>query len=62
MIQPEPLKRNSPLLWSPGMGSDVWEMFCACIEGDLEAVKRLIDKDSSLARCPCQRTCHGPNT
>jgi ankyrin repeat protein len=51
MIQPEPLKQKSPLLWSPGTGSDVWEMFCACIKGDLETVKQLVDKDSSLARC-----------
>ena len=51
MIQPEPLKKKSPLLWSPGMGSDVWEMFCACIKGDLETVKRLVDRDSALARC-----------
>src|ERR1700674_2634209 len=51
MIQPELLKQKSPLIWSPGMGSDVWEMFCACIKGDLETVKRLVDKDSSLARC-----------
>jgi RNA polymerase sigma factor (sigma-70 family) len=51
MIQPEALKKKEPLTWSPGMGTDVWEMFCACITGDLEAVQRLVDKDPSLARC-----------
>jgi len=51
MIQPEPLKQKIPLIWSTGLGSDVWEMFCACITGDLETIKRLVDKDSSLARC-----------
>jgi ankyrin repeat protein len=51
MIQPEALKQKSPLLWSTGMGSDAWEMFCACIKGDLETVKRLVDQDPSLARC-----------
>ena len=51
MIQPAPLKQQIPLLWSPGMGSDVWEMFCACIQGDLETVRHLLDKDPSLARC-----------
>jgi RNA polymerase sigma factor (sigma-70 family) len=50
MIQPEALKKNERLYWSPGIGADVWEIFCACITGDLEAVKRLIEKDPSLAR------------
>jgi ankyrin repeat protein len=51
MIQPELLKQNKPLMWSPGTGNDVWEMFCACIKGDLETVRRLVDKDPALARC-----------
>lgn len=51
MIQPEALKKKEPLTWSPGMGTDVWEMFCACISGDLATVKRLVDKDAALARC-----------
>ena len=51
MIRPEALKKKEPLQWSPGMGVDVWELFCACITGDLEAVKRLLEKDPSLARC-----------
>jgi ankyrin repeat protein len=51
MFQPEALKKSEPLVWSPGLGTDVWQMFCACIAGDLEAVKRLVDKDRSLVRC-----------
>ena len=52
MIQPEELKKNEPLLWSRGYGqSDVWDLFCACITGDLEAVKRLVGKDPSIVRC-----------
>ncbi|MDX2032171.1 MAG: ankyrin repeat domain-containing protein [Blastocatellia bacterium] len=51
MIQPEALKRDEPLLWSTGRGVDVWEMFCACIAGDLEAVRRLVQKDPALVRC-----------
>ena len=51
MIQPEELKKNEPLTWSTGMGTDVWDLFCACIAGDLAAVERLIGKDPSLARC-----------
>jgi ankyrin repeat protein len=50
MIQPEALKKDEPLFWSPGKGTDVWEMFCAGISGDLETIKRLLDKDPSLVR------------
>src|SRR5262249_48182382 len=50
MIQPEALKKDEPLFWSPGKGADVWEMFCAAIPGDLETIKRLLDKDPSLVR------------
>src|SRR5262245_34795737 len=50
MIQPDALKKDEPLFWSPGKGSDVWEMFCAAINGDLETIKRLVDKDPSLVR------------
>lgn len=51
MIRPEALKKETPLFWSPGMGTDVWEMFCAAITGDVETLGRLLDEDPSLARC-----------
>jgi len=51
MIRPEELRKNKPLLWSPGTGTDVWEMFCAAIAEDLETIKRLLNKDPSLVRC-----------
>lgn len=51
MIQPEELKKDEPLLWSTGIGTDVWELFCACIRGDLETVKQLVNKDPSVVRC-----------
>ena len=51
MIRPEELKKNEPLLWSTGTGTAVWEMFCACVAGDLETVKRLLNEDPSLVRC-----------
>jgi ankyrin repeat protein len=51
MIRPDALKKNEPLKWSTGMGTDVWDMFCACIAGDLEAVRRLVEKDATLVRC-----------
>jgi ankyrin repeat protein len=50
LIRPEALKKHEPLFWSPGNGADVWEMFCAAIAGDLETIKRLLDKDPALAR------------
>ncbi|MEP7341640.1 MAG: sigma-70 family RNA polymerase sigma factor [Acidobacteriota bacterium] len=51
MIQPEALKKKEPLTWSTGMGTDVWELFCVCITGDLDTVKQLVNKDPALARC-----------
>jgi ankyrin repeat protein len=51
MTQPDELKKNERLVWSTGIGTDVWELFCACIAGDLEKVRRLIGKDPSLVRC-----------
>src|SRR5262249_32893071 len=51
MIRPELLKRDEPLLWSPGTGAAVWSMFCAAISGDLVTIKRLLDDDPSLVRC-----------
>ncbi|MBO0723243.1 MAG: ankyrin repeat domain-containing protein, partial [Blastocatellia bacterium] len=51
MIQPEALKKKESLTWSPGIGTDVWDMFCACINGDLETIKRLVEKDPALSRC-----------
>lgn len=29
MNQPDALSRNEPILWSTGLATDVWEMFCA---------------------------------
>ena len=51
MTQPEELERNEPLAWSTGTGIDVWNLFCACISGDLATVQRLLAKDPSLVRC-----------
>ncbi len=51
MTRPEELKNSEPLKWSTGTGTDVWAMFCACIAGDLESVKHLLEKDPALARC-----------
>ena len=50
MLQPAELKSDQKLLWSPGRGTDLWQLFQACIAGDLETVQALIAKDPSLAR------------
>src|SRR5215831_6236820 len=50
MIRPEALKLSKPWPWSPGIGTDVWEMFCAVMAGDLAKVKSLVAKDPSLVR------------
>ena len=50
MIQPEALKQQKPWMWSTGIGTDVWALFCACLTGDLDTVKALVQKDPSLVR------------
>jgi len=50
LIQPEALKQQRPWMWSPGIGTDVWAMFCACIQGDMESMKALVERDPSLVR------------
>lgn len=50
MIQPDALKTTEPLAWSSGTGIDVWNLFCACCAGDVEAIMRLLDKDPALVR------------
>ena len=37
MIRPEELSKNEPLLWSPGTGADVWELFFIDHGADLHA-------------------------
>ncbi len=51
MTQPDELKTNQPLLWSTGTGTDVWQMFCAAIAGDVKTIEALLEKDPSLVRC-----------
>ncbi len=51
MIQPDELKKDEPLTWSTGRGTDVWDLFQACIKGDMPAAQRLLQKDPTLVRC-----------
>lgn len=53
MTQPQELKSDRPLRWSAGVGTDVWALFRACTEGDLDAVQRLLAKDPALVRSHC---------
>jgi RNA polymerase sigma factor (sigma-70 family) len=50
LIRPEGLAKRAPMFWTPGMGADLWELFCAAITGDLEAIRRLLDRDPALVR------------
>jgi ankyrin repeat protein len=50
MIRPEALKTDKKLKWSSGRGNDVWDLFCACIAGDIATVHRLVSHDPSLVR------------
>jgi ankyrin repeat protein len=50
MLRPDALTKNEPLVWSAGTGTDVWDLFCACITGDLATVRRLVSTDPSLVR------------
>lgn len=51
MIQPGELKRAQPMTWSPGMGTEVWRMFCAALTGDMGTIQRLVKKDPRMVNC-----------
>jgi ankyrin repeat protein len=51
MVQPESLRSEEYQPWSRGRGVEVWAMLCASIAGDLEAIKRLVERDAKLVDC-----------
>ena len=51
MNQPDELKTDGPLVWSPGTGTEVWQMFSAAIKGEARALEALLQRNPSLARC-----------
>jgi ankyrin repeat protein len=51
MTQPDALKTDQPLTWSTGTGTEVWAMFCACVSGDFETVRKLVEKNPAIVRC-----------
>ncbi len=54
MFPPPELTRDEPLIWSRGRGTDVWQMFLACRDGDLPRVRALTARDPGLVRCHWQ--------
>jgi ankyrin repeat protein len=54
MTQPDELKKSEPLVWSSGIGTEVWALFQACLAGDLPGVERLVARDPALVRCHCR--------
>src|SRR5436190_12721190 len=50
MLRPPELSKTDRLTWSAGRGVDIWDLFQACIAGDLGAVQALVQRDSSLVR------------
>ncbi len=50
MLRPAELKSDQKLLWSPGRGTDLWDLFQACAAGNLARVQALIASDPRLAR------------
>jgi ankyrin repeat protein len=50
MLQPEALRKDEPLLWATGTGTEAWALFRACITGALADVERLLGKNPSLVR------------
>ena len=49
-IVPIELATGAPLLWSPGTGTQVWNLFTATIAGDLAAITSLLDEEPALVR------------
>ena len=51
MVRPAELENSGDIAESKGRGPEVWEMFCATIRGDLEAIQRLVAANPDLVRC-----------
>ena len=50
MLRPTALWKTDRLKWSTGRGVDVWDLFQACIAGDLASAQRLVRRDPALIR------------
>jgi hypothetical protein len=45
LLQPAALKSDQRFMWSPGRGTDLWQLFQASMAGDRDRVQALIAKD-----------------
>ena len=52
MFPPDELKKNERLLWSTGTGTDVWQMFCAAMKGDVQTIEALLEARSIARAVP----------
>lgn len=50
-IQPDELKTDENVPFSGGKGNDVWNMLNGCLTGNLDAVRKLLEREPSLANC-----------
>ncbi|MDE2999920.1 MAG: ankyrin repeat domain-containing protein [Gemmatimonadota bacterium] len=51
MVRPAELANPGYIANSKGKGPEVWDMFCATIRGDLEAVQKLAVRNPELVHC-----------
>lgn len=54
MHQPDDLRHQEWQPWWGGKGTDIWQMICASITGDLHSIKQLLKKDPALLHCSYQ--------
>ncbi|MBO9635960.1 MAG: hypothetical protein J7578_22850, partial [Chitinophagaceae bacterium] len=54
MRQPDQLRSDQWQPWWGGRGTDIWQMICASITGDLPSIKQLLKQDPSLIHCSYQ--------
>jgi hypothetical protein len=50
LIKPKELESHDPTWSWSWRGSDVWDMLCAALTGDVEAIDKLIRKDANLVK------------
>ncbi len=51
MIRPLALKTIEFSLFGKGAGTDIWEMLCAALKGDLQTIQQLVEKNPDLVEC-----------
>ena len=50
LIKPKVMESHDPTWSWSCRGSDVWDMLCAALTGDVEAIDKLIGKDANLVK------------